>query len=141
DQLGGGKDAGVHHVPDRALRFHLELPEGFELVAKELGAQRMTPVWREAVEDAATEAELATSLDQRLPPVAERRQPAQQIVHRVGLRWLQSEAPASQRLGRKRRPGHRGPRGEADDRLTRAEGVDRLQPTPDRFLIGSNAIE
>src|SRR5437660_177620 len=112
-----------------------------ELLTEELCPQGAAPAWRKAIEDAATKAELAAVLDQRLPPIAERRQPAQEIVERVGLRRFQREAPALQRIGRQRWPGHGGPGSEAHDRLPRAERVHGFESTADRLLVGSKSIE
>src|SRR5437588_104567 len=98
-QLGRGQHPGVLDAADRSLRLQLELPEGFQLVAEKLGAHRVPPSRREAIEDSSPETELAPALYQRLPAIPERRQPVHQVIDRVGLSGLEGEGPASQRIG------------------------------------------
>src|SRR5205814_4527054 len=61
------KDPRGRNGTHRTLRFHLELAQRLELVAKEFTAQWPPPVGREAIEDAAAHAELAASLHERFP--------------------------------------------------------------------------
>src|SRR5438046_9711190 len=85
DQLGGRQNPGGGDAADRALAFDVELAQGLELVTKELRAKRAPPPRREAVQDAAAQAELTAGLHHGPAPVAQRGQAGQRVSEGIAL--------------------------------------------------------
>ena len=140
-KLAAGPDGDPRDWHDRSLVLGVEQAQALDLVAEELGADRGAPGGREDVEDASSDRELASLLDQRFAAVAEVGETGRELVQVRAAAGLQLDRGHGEQGGRDGW-AHRGPpRGDHQRWFVAGQRGQRLETAADRRIHGRRAGE